>query len=113
MNLLNANALTCTDCAAPITPTGDRGRTPKRCPECAKAFRRQSWRSGQHKRRRKAEDIYKFIEANAPVSVPDVYRQFPGTAKDFGAILARLQSCGFMCYLDERNRIYPYRRVTE
>jgi hypothetical protein len=105
--------MNCVDCGKEILPGA--GRPPKRCPEHAKAQKRVYCR--QYRRSQRAgpdlNAIYKYIEKNAPVSAPEIYKLFPGISKDFGSILAKLQAHGYYCWLDEKNQIHPYRRIKE
>ena len=102
---------TCPDCHTPITKPA-QGPPPKRCPDCAPIHARR-YNTEYVRRQRNVDmaDIYQFIEAHGPVTVNDIRAQFGVTPKDPGALLVKLQYHGYLCWLDEQNRIYPHRRI--
>jgi hypothetical protein len=100
----------CLDCPAPI-PHITPGRPPKRCPACTAAHIKNYKRDYARQQRDDStpDDIYDYIEANAPVTVTDARERFHETPADPGALLAKLQYRGLLCWLDG-DQIYPFRR---
>ncbi|MBU1457005.1 MAG: hypothetical protein KKD01_20010, partial [Proteobacteria bacterium] len=55
--------------------------------------------------------VYEYLETNPGQTPRELGLIFWGVAKDTGAVCSKLESHGYLVWLDERNRIHPYRRI--
>ena len=60
---------------------------------------------------RTADAIWQYLCEQGPAKAWQLSRQFLNGSKDAGGFALQLERAGYLVWLDEDNRLHPYRRI--